>query len=43
MRLQPYQLVFVGLALFWAGLLIVLLLLHGQTHAPEHTPFQSPL
>lgn len=42
MRLQPLQLVFVFLALFWAGLLIALLLAHGHTHAPEYAPFQMP-
>jgi hypothetical protein len=42
MRLQPYQIVFVLTALFWVGLLITLLLAHGQTHAPEHAPFQGP-
>ena len=43
MRLQPSQLIFVFTALFWAGLLIALLLVHGQTHAPEYAPFQAPL
>ena len=42
MRLQPYKIVFALTALFWAGLLIALLLAHSQTHAPEYAPFQPP-
>ena len=41
MRLQPYQLVFILMAAFWAGLLIALLLVHGQTNAPEYAPFHG--
>jgi len=41
MRLQPYQIVFV-MALFWTGLLLALMLLHGQTQPPEYLPFQAP-
>jgi hypothetical protein len=41
MRLQPYQIVFV-MALFWTGLLLALMLLHGQTQPAEYGPFQAP-
>jgi hypothetical protein len=41
MRLQPYQIVFV-MALFWTGLLLALMRLHGQTQPAEYGPFQAP-
>ena len=43
MRLQPYQMVFVLLALFWTGLLLALMFVHGQTQLPEYGPFQASL
>jgi hypothetical protein len=43
MRLQPYQLVFLGFALFWAGLILALMVLHRQAQPPEYAPFQAPL
>jgi hypothetical protein len=42
MRLQPFQIVFLCFALFWAGVLFALLLVHGQTQPPEYAPFQAP-
>jgi len=42
MRLQPYQIVFLCFALFWAGVLFALLLVHGQTQPPDYPPFQAP-
>ena len=42
MRLQPYQIVFLCFALFWAGVLFALLLVHGQMQPPEYPPFQAP-
>ena len=43
MRLQPYQIVFLSFALFWAGVILALMLAHGHTQPPEHAPFQTPL
>jgi hypothetical protein len=40
MRLQPHQAVFLGVALFMAGLLLALMLAHGQPQPP--TPFETP-
>lgn len=42
MRLQPYQVVFLGLAIFWAGLIRALMLVPGHTQPPEYAPFQTP-
>ena len=42
MKLQPYQTVFLGFALFTAGLLLALMLVHGHPQAPDATPFETP-
>ena len=43
MRLQPYQAVALGFVLIMAGLLLALLVAHGQTDMPDYAPFQAPL
>jgi hypothetical protein len=42
MKLHPYQSAFLCLALFAAGLLLALMLLHGVEQAPGSTPFETP-
>ena len=39
MRLQPYQLVFIFVAAFWAGLILALMLVHGHAQPPDYAPF----
>jgi hypothetical protein len=39
MRLQPNHTVFLGFALFVAGLFVALMLVHGQPPAPRAIPF----
>jgi hypothetical protein len=42
MRLQPFQIVSICVALFWAGAILALMLFHGQAQPPEYAPFQAP-
>jgi len=42
MRLHPYQAMFLGLALFMAGLIVALMFVHGVHQAPGATPFETP-
>jgi len=42
MRLQPFQIAFLLFAVFWAGVVFALLMLHGHSQSPEYAPFQAP-
>jgi hypothetical protein len=42
MRLQPYQMVFLSFAMFWVGVILALMVVHGHTQPPEYPLFQSP-
>ena len=43
MRLQPYQIVFLCFALFWAGVLFALLLVHGQNRIAPISSYMPPV
>jgi len=42
MRLQPYQIAVLGLGLFWAGLVLALILVQGHTQPADYPPFHAP-
>jgi hypothetical protein len=42
MRLHPFQTALIGLALFWAGLLLALMLLHGRAAEHGDVVFPTP-
>jgi hypothetical protein len=42
MRLQPYQTALLGFALFMAGVLCALILVHGHAQAPGASPLETP-
>ena len=42
MRLQHYQIAVLGLGLFWAGLILALILVHGHTQPADYPPFHAP-
>jgi hypothetical protein len=39
MRLQPFQTAFLCFALVWAGVILVLMVVHGHAQPPEYAPF----